>query len=311
MNNDEKKNLPAQTKAPAQDTEKMLLERDSRGWCRRALSAIAATLSWRLERLQMIETKVDSLARAVSTWAVTSWIEQATLQSFPLVSVILPTHNRSALLARAINSVCAQVYPNWEIIVANDGSTDDTAAVMEQFRDKLGDDRLRALKISHGGVCAARNAALARARGEFIAYLDDDNVMHPLWLKAVVWAFAQRPDTDVLYGGIIVDDLRRLNRLDCGDLPAYYLHPFDRQRLMQYNLADIGQIAHRGGLPAASFDESLKEMGDWDLLLRLTRDKPPLVVPALACFYATSAPDRLSGGPTYQADANRVCEKAH
>jgi glycosyltransferase involved in cell wall biosynthesis len=209
-----------------------------------------------------------------------------------------------------VDSVCAQIYPRWEIVVVDDGSTDCTPAVVHQLRNKLGDDSLQALRISHSGVCAARNRALARARGEFVVYLDDDNFMAPVWLKAVVWAFSQRPDVDVVYGGIIVDDLRRLNRRDSGDLPAYYLHPFDRDQLLQDNLADIGQIAHRRGLPEARFDETLREMGDWDLLLRLTREKAPLVIPVLACFYSTQAPDRLSGGPTYDADAARVRGKA-
>jgi hypothetical protein len=88
------------------------------------------------------------------------------------------------------------------------------------------------------------------------------------------------------------------------------LYPFDRQQLIQDNLADIGVIAHRSGLPEAHFDESLREMGDWDLLLRLTRSKPPLPLPVLACFYSTQEPDRLTAGPTFDTDAARVREKA-
>ena len=63
-------------------------------------------------------------------------------------------------------------------------------------------------------------------------------------------------------------------------------------------------------VPDARFDEGLREMGDWDLLVRLTRDKAPLMIPVVACFYYTTAPDRLSGGPTYHSDAARVREKA-
>jgi hypothetical protein len=99
--------------------------------------------------------------------------------------------------------------------------------------------------------------------------------MHPLWLKAVAWAFSQRPETEVVYGGISIDDILRVNWRSSGELPAYYLHSFDRQRLVQYNLVDIGVIAHKRGLPEARFDESLREMGDWNLLVRLTRDSNP------------------------------------
>ena len=72
----------------------------------------------------------------------------------------------------------------------------------------------------------------------------------------------------------------------------------------------MGAIAHRHGLAEARFDETLREMGDWDLLIRLTREKAPLVLPAIACFYHTDSPNRLSGGPTAKADALRVRAKA-
>ena len=257
-----------------------------------------------------LETRVHTVAAAASTWCVTTWIEQAVLEQTPLVSVILPTHNRSHLLPRAVCSVRSQAYPNWEIVVVDDGSTDDTPRVLERLGGELGPNRLKALRTARGGVCAARNQGLAVAKGSLIAYLDDDNAMHPLWLKAVAWAFGQRPDVDLLYGGVIVDDILRLNRRSAGALPSYHLMAFDRARLVRENLADIGAIAHRSGLPEARFDETLREMGDWDLLVRLTREKAPLVLPAVACFYSTAGADRLSGGPTFEADAARVRAKA-
>lgn len=239
-----------------------------------------------------------------------NWIEQATLKEAALVSIILPTHNRSRLLPRAVASVTAQEYRNWEIIVVDDGSADDTPAVIDELKRELGERRLRATRICPSGVCAARNRGLQLARGDIIAYLDDDNTMHRLWLKAVVWTFSQRMDVDVVYGGIIIDDHLRIDRTGRGALPTYYLNAFDRRRLVTSNLADIGVIAHRSGLAEAHFDESLREMGDWDLLVRLTHAKPPLTLPVLACFYSTEEPDRLSGGATFETDAARVREKA-
>lgn len=257
-----------------------------------------------------LEHRVERTAPAASTWAFTSWIEQAAVDPSPLISVILPTHNRAALLPRAVASVRAQRYAAWEIVLVDDASADDTPAVVERLQAELGPDHLQSVRVPPGGVCAARNRALASARGSLIAYLDDDNAMHPLWLKAVAWAFAQRPDVDVVYGGIVVDDLLRLNQRDSGMLPSYHLSQFDRTLLTSTNLADIGAIAHRRGLPEARFDEALREMGDWDLLIRLTRQKAPLVLPAIACFYHTDSPSRLSGGPTADADARRVRTKA-
>lgn len=278
-------------------------------WRRGGPAALTAHALARLRGrlgVEALHEQVETMSAAASTWAFTTWVEQATLPAAPLVSVVLPTRNRAALLSRAVASVRAQAYPAWEIALVDDGSTDDTPAVVEKLGRELGPERLRALRTAAGGACAARNHALGAARGSLIAYLDDDNVMHPLWLKAVAWAFGQRPEVDVVYGGIVIDDLRRLNRRDAGALPSYHLKPFDRDRLAAINLADMGAIAHRAGLAGARFDETLREMGDWDLLIRLTRDKAPLVLPVIACFYHTDAPGRLSGGPTFKADARRV-----
>ena len=71
----------------------------------------------------------------------------------------------------------------------------------------------------------------------------------------------------------------------------------------------MGCIAHRAGLAEARFDESLREMGDWDLFLRLTKDAPPLPLPAIACYYTTDAPNRSSYGPTHATDKARVRQK--
>jgi glycosyltransferase involved in cell wall biosynthesis len=166
------------------------------------------------------------------------------------------------------------------------------------------------MRIDNQGACAARNTALATASGEIVAYLDDDNLMDPDWLYSVVWAFDQHPEIDVVYGAFVVDDVLRVDGDASGELPRTFLHPWNREALRHRNLADIGAIAHRNGLPEARFDEELREMGDWDLLLRLTAERDPLVLPAIACYYTTDAPNRLSGGPTHGADYTRVSSRA-
>lgn len=244
--------------------------------------------------------RLEELERAQAVRAFTGWIEQAELAAAPLISVIMPTYNRAALLPRAVASVRGQAYPHWELVVADDASTDATPEVIAAIASD--DPRVRALRVPHGGCCAARNAALDVAKGEVVAYLDDDNTMHPLWLKSLAWAFTAHPEVDVLYGAFVIDDVHRVNRLSRGAFPRLTLHPYKRAHLEQGNLADMGAIAHRAGLPEARFDEGLVEMGDWDLLCKLTRGRDPLVLPSVACFYSTDAPNRLSGGPTYDGD---------
>jgi hypothetical protein len=256
-------------------------------------------------RLAALEVRLAEQERLQQVRAVMDWVERVTLAETPLISVVLPSRDRAPLLARAIASVAAQSYGGWELLVVDDARRDGTAALLAEAAEP----RLKALRGEGKGACAARNLALAAAAGAIIAYLDDDNMMHPQWLKAVAWAFAARPEIDVLYGAFLVDDPDRIMGAGAGALPRLYFHPYDHRAAARDNVADMGCIAHRAGLPGARFDEGLREMGDWELLLRLTRDKAPLPLPVLACFYTTDAPNRLSNGPTHAADLALVRER--
>src|SRR3989304_3625158 len=91
----------------------------------------------------------------------------------PLISVILPTYNRSTLLGEAVESVRRQSYRHWELVVIDDGSFDDTPTTLA----KVEDDRLRILRLDHtDNPARVRNAGLAEARGRFVAFLDDDDL---------------------------------------------------------------------------------------------------------------------------------------
>lgn len=90
------------------------------------------------------------------------------------VSAIIPTFNRAACVGEAIESVLAQTFPNYEVIVVDDGSTDDTAAVLAKFGE-----RIRVLRQENRGVSEARNAGLRAARGEWVAFLDSDDLWIP------------------------------------------------------------------------------------------------------------------------------------
>lgn len=263
----------------------------------------------------MLEQKSDHLAHLgaslndqnsrLQVLTVMDWIARAKLGREPLISVVLPTRDRRALLERAISSIVNQTYSNWELLIIDDASVDDTA----RYLGSLDSPKMRCFPGAGRGVCAARNIGLGKADGSLIVYLDDDNVMHPGWLKSVAWAFEQHPDKSTLYGGFVVDDSARILQSNGGDLPRLYFFPYDHKAVAVNNIADMGCIAHRAGLGEARFDETLREMGDWDLFLRLTRDQEPLALPAVACYYTTDAPNRLSGGPTHDRDLATVRSK--
>ena len=243
-----------------------------------------------LSRLERAQARTELHTRIGPT---TQWIEETPVPEDVLISVVLPTHDRPTLLRTAVESVVAQRYGRWELLIVDDGETD-----VDEVVSGFGDPRIRLLRGPRNGVGAARNMALAEARGDLVAYLDDDNRMQPLWLKAVVWAFVQRPDVDVMYGARIVEDTGGIGRRD-NLWAGLQFERFHRRRLEEGNYIDLGSLVHRAGLPEASFDEGLLAYGDWDLLLRLTRIRPPMALPVIACSYSTSAPDRLQNHPAH------------
>ena len=110
--------------------------------------------------------------------------------STPTVSVVIPTHNRSDLLPRAIRSVFAQTFQDWEVIVVDDGSTDDTAAVVRSFRD----ERVRYVKLErNSGPSRARNVGIDGARGRYLAFLDSDDEYLPHKLETQLRQFQTNP----------------------------------------------------------------------------------------------------------------------
>src|SRR5689334_13904910 len=97
----------------------------------------------------------------------------------PLFSIVLPTYNRAYVLWRAIQSVLAQSEYRWELIVVDDGSTDDTYRLLEEFRDS----RIKSIKTENNGPSAARNIGGQLAVAPYLAYLDSDNTWHPEFLS--------------------------------------------------------------------------------------------------------------------------------
>lgn len=125
------------------------------------------------------------------------------------VSVILPTFNRGEYLERAIRSVLAQTYQDWELIIWDDGSTDQTEELVRSFRDK----RIHYFYEKNQGVAYARNQAINKSHGTLIAFLDSDDAWHPEKLSKQVRAMQAFPQVDLLFSDFlnfdVVNDTQR------------------------------------------------------------------------------------------------------
>ena len=234
--------------------------------------------------------RLESAERELQVWRYMAWLERARPTSERLVSVITPTRNRAETLERCIDSVLAQAHTEFELVVIDDGSEDGTPEVLARY----GDPRVRSFRIDHAGVCAARNRGLERATGSVIAYLDDDNVMDPLWLMAVANTFDRHPEISLLYGARLIDNWRPPAQKRYDRSPSLPFPPFDQAKMLGLAHTDTNVTAHRREHREARFDEDLNGLEDWDLMFRFTRDRTPYELPAIACVYSTRAVGRLS-----------------
>jgi len=163
------------------------------------------------------------------------------------ISVIVPTYNRAASLAEAIQSLLAQTWSDFEVVVVDDGSTDDTPAVVGQ----IADERVRYLRCAHAERSVARNRGLAAAEGGYIAFLDDDDICLPHRLECQAQYLNDHQDCDVVGSGCRIRwegesrrtlwtpwrDADELSLLGCllGRRPSLFACMFRRSVLAQMN----------------------------------------------------------------------------
>lgn len=179
----------------------------------------------------------------------------------PLVSVIIPTHNRVNLLKRAIQSVLDQSYRNLEIIIVDDVSKDNIRKVVDEFNDS----RIRYIRHdSNRGGSAARNTGIRAASGEYVAFLDDDDEWAPQKTEeqlkllnqydAVVCSYSMDSDRGKSVASFPKAEIVDLNELRCG---------------FRLGGSASALMARMDVLKDIRFDESLPKCQDWDLYIQI------------------------------------------
>uniref|UniRef100_A0A832A886 Glycosyltransferase n=1 Tax=Desulfacinum infernum TaxID=35837 RepID=A0A832A886_9BACT len=191
-----------------------------------------------------------------------------------LVSVIIPTRNRAAMVREAVDSVLVQKGAAFELIVVDDGSEDETLRLLDSYGDAL-----RILRRDRpGGVSAARNAGIMAARGEWIAFLDSDDLWLPGKLRAQLDYFRSQPDMRLCQTEEIwIHKGRRRNPKRCHAKPSGWC--FDRL-LERCLVSPSAVMVHRSLFEQVGlFDESLPACEDYDMWLRIGCRHPIGLVP--------------------------------
>jgi glycosyltransferase involved in cell wall biosynthesis len=211
----------------------------------------------------------------------------------PLFSVIIPVHNRAHLIRRALNSVLAQSLDDYEIIVVDDGSTDDPRAVVEA----IGDPRIRLIRKENGGGGSARNVGIDAAGGRYVAFLDSDDEFLPNNL-ATLYRLLDGTANTVAYARMIVDRGNGRSMIK----PPRALRP--GEHMATYLMADRGFVPTiTVGLETAlakrvRYHEQLRTAEDTDFAIRLFLDGARFVMAEepTAIWHDLKDPNRQSAG---------------
>ena len=184
--------------------------------------------------------------------------------SKPVVSVIIPTHNRTALLREALDSVCAQTFRDFELIVVDDGSTEDIETAVAGHAAEP-----RVVRQAHQGPAAARNCGIQEAAADFVAFLDSDDLWHPTKLEVFIKAAEAKQDLNLFYGPMSPIDLKG-NPVPGRTKPCY--DGWITQKLFCSSFVHIPTILCRKEaiLAVGGFDAALPVCEDYDLWLRLS-----------------------------------------
>ena len=183
--------------------------------------------------------------------------------SAPKVSVIIPTYNRCDLVQKALQSVFAQTYHDFEVVVVDDGSTDDTRAVVE------GRTRVRYLFQENAGPAKARNVGIRQARGDMIAFLDSDDVWWPEFLKTQVEVLSRYPEVGLVCARSIVGE-KESKYFPCTQEP--FVGDLYRKLFEQSFIRTPATVLRKSCLDVVGgFNESYRCFEDYDLWLRIAR----------------------------------------
>ena len=192
----------------------------------------------------------------------------------------MPTYNRAFCIENAINSLINQTYQNFELIIIDDGSTDNTKELLEEkYKEYFDSKKFTYRYKKNEGVCKARNLGLKLANNNWIGYLDTDNEMLPTFLEEFKNAIETNKKVKCFYAQICY--------IESGKIIG---EPFNFIQLCYRNYIDLGVFVHHKSLVKryGNFDVNLKRLVDWDLIIRYTKYNTPYFIEKFLLNYSVS-----------------------
>ncbi len=222
----------------------------------------------------------------------------------PAVTVIIPTYNRAALIKETVTSVLEQTFSDFEVLIIDDGSTDNT----KQIIDEIKDDRIKYFHKNNGGVSSARNLGLKNAQGQFVCFLDSDDLWPRDFLQSMMTHLRANPEYGAAY-------CMRTRLFDDGSTQPSYQKEFFcsgqvTAKLFEKTFIQTSAICFRKKvLEGLFFDESLTNGEDVDVWLKVSTRTKFLFVPDIQITYRQQGPSDAAMFDSKNCNRIRVLER--
>ncbi|MBE9168996.1 glycosyltransferase family 2 protein [Pleurocapsales cyanobacterium LEGE 06147] len=202
----------------------------------------------------------------------------------PKVSAIIPAYNALRYLPKTIDSILNQTFDDFEVIVINDGSTDET----EKWVAQIADARVKLICQKNQGLAAARNTGIKHAKGKYLAFLDADDLWEPTKLEKQVQVLEQNPEVGLVYTWVAYIDEKGEST---GRVVQTQAEGYVWKKLVERNLVECGSVAMVRSsclVTVGLFDENLSSFNvgeDWDMWLRIAAQYPFKVIKEPLVYY--------------------------
>ena len=225
----------------------------------------------------------------------------------PLISVVIPVYNGEGTLYETVRSVLDQTFQDFELIVINDGSQDSTLEILATIQDP----RVRVFSYPNGGLSASRNRGIRQASGEFISFLDADDLWTVDKLEAQLNALRRQPDAAVAYSWTdFIDEAGNTLDFELHHTVDGYIFP----NLLVFFFVGSGSNALiRSAVfdQVGDFDESLESAEDWDMFLRLAARYQFAAIPKAQILYRVVEKSMSSNVLRQEREMLKVIERAY
>jgi glycosyltransferase involved in cell wall biosynthesis len=227
----------------------------------------------------------------------------------PQISVIIPAYNAEHTIRETIESVQQQTFQDLELLVINDGSKDKTLELVQSIKD----ERLKVFSYKNSGVCVARNRGVSHATGEFISFLDADDIWMPDKLELQLAALQQHPEAGVAYSWtyFMYDKGETLSFHPCSPT-SFEGNVYEKLLVSDFIRSGSNPLIRRQAVESIEgFDSACAGCADWDYWLRLSAKWHFVLVPKHQILYRQASGAMSSKVETMKKEALVALEKAY